>query len=65
MSLAQGRPWSELDPNVQFSLQVAKAYRTKYPPSQQNARLDALLETIPMPDVKYCSPAMQRLLSTE
>ena len=62
VTLAQGRPWSELNPDVQFVMQVAKAYRTKYPPSQPNASLDALLETIPMPDVRYCSPAMQRLL---
>lgn len=65
VNLAQGKPWTELDPGVQSSLQVAKAYRSKYPSSQPDAALAALLDTIPTRDVNTFSPAMQRLLQTE
>lgn len=65
LTLPQGQPWSSLEPRAQRSLQLAKAYRTKYPPAPPDAALSALLDTIPMPDVKYCSPAVQRMLGTE
>ena len=64
LNLTRGKPWSDLEPGVQFSLQVAKAYRKRFPPPEPNPALSALLDTIPMPDVKYCSPAMQELLSS-
>lgn len=63
LTLSQGKPWAELDSRTGSALQLAKAYRAKYPASQYNPTLDALLYTIPMPDVKHCSPAMRRLLS--
>jgi hypothetical protein len=62
LTLPQGRPWAELDPGMQFVLQIAKAYRTRYPASPVSHELNALFDPIPMPDVRYCSPAMQQLL---
>jgi hypothetical protein len=62
LSLPQGKRWSELDPDLRFTLQLAKAYRTRYPPTDPDAELPAFLETVPMPDVRFCSPAIQELL---
>ena len=62
LNLSQGKLWPELDPGIQQTLQLAKAYRTKYPPTKATPELSALLESIPMPDVRYCSPALQALL---
>jgi hypothetical protein len=65
LNLTQGKPWSDLEPDVQFSLQLAKAYRERFPPQEPNAALSALLATIPMPELEYCSPAMRELLSSD
>jgi hypothetical protein len=62
MNLSQGRPWLELDPEVRSALQLAKAYRSAYPPADSQSELVALLATVPMPDLRYCSPALQALL---
>ena len=61
-SLPQGKPWSDLEPDLQLTLQMAKAYLERQPPQQTSPALAALLGTIPMPDVQYCSAAMQELL---
>jgi hypothetical protein len=61
-TLPQGQRWSALEPELRLTLQMAKAYQQRYPQDQPRHTLTALLETIPMPDVKYCSPAMQDLL---
>lgn len=62
MTLPQGKPWPELAPDARSALQLAKAYRTVYPPADSQAELVALLATVPMPDLEYCSPALQELL---
>jgi hypothetical protein len=61
-SLPQGKPWSDLEPDLRLTLQMAKAYLERHPPQQMTPALAALLGTIPMPDVQYCSAAMQELL---
>lgn len=61
-SLPQGKPWSELEPDLRSTMQLAKAYRQHYPPPQPSQALTELLRTIPMPDVRYCSAALQELL---
>jgi hypothetical protein len=43
---------------------MAKAYRQRYPPERPSAPLTALLKTIPMPGMQYCSAAMQELLES-
>ena len=63
-SLPQGKPWTELEPTLQSTLQLAKAYRQRYPPQRPSPALAELLETIPMPDARYCSVAMQELLKS-
>jgi hypothetical protein len=62
MNLPQGTPWSQLEANVRSALQLSKAYRTVYPPADSQTELAALLTTVPMPDLQYCSPALQTLL---
>jgi hypothetical protein len=62
MNLSGGKPWPELEPDVRSALQLVKAYRSRHPPSKPAPELSALLESIPMPDVRYCSPALQELL---
>jgi hypothetical protein len=64
-TLPQGKPWTELEPELRLTLQMAKAYRQRYPPQQPSPTLAALLGTIPMPDVHYCSAAMQKLLRSD
>lgn len=65
LNLTQGKPWSDLAPDVQFSLQLVKAYRERVPLQQPNRALTELLATIPMPDLEYCSPAMRELLGSD
>lgn len=64
LSLSRGKPWSESQPEARSTFQLVKAYRSRYPPSQPSQELSAFLESIPMPDVRYCSPALQQLLRT-
>ena len=65
LNLSQKKLWPQLEPGVRQTLQLAKAYRSKYPPTKAAPELTALLESIPMPDIRYCSPALQALLRTE
>jgi hypothetical protein len=62
MSLPQRRPWSDLDPDTRSTLQLVKAYRHVHPPAAPDPELTALLDSIPMPHVNYCSPALRQLL---
>lgn len=61
-SLGQGKPYPELDPDIRFALQLARAYRDVYPAANADPELAAFLATVPPPDVRYCSPALQSLL---
>ena len=58
-TLPMGKPWNGLDRSAQSALQLAKAYRSVYPPAATETALVQLLETVPMPAVEYCSPALQ------
>jgi hypothetical protein len=62
MTLPQGGTWLKLDPDVRSALQLSKVYRTVYPLDESQTELAALLATVPMPDLQYCSPALQTLL---
>ena len=55
------RAWSELEPPVQRSIQLAKAYHSKFP-SSSNAVLDELLKPVPVLEAQSCSPALRLLL---
>lgn len=55
------RAWSELEPLVQRSIQLAKAYHSKFP-SSSNAELDGLLKPVPVLEAQSCSPALRLLL---
>lgn len=61
-TLPQGRPVSELSEAVRFSLMTAKVYREVYPPDDPASPVVDVLSELPLPDVKYCSPALQKLL---
>ena len=62
ITIPQGKAWADLDPPTQFAMQLAKAYRHSYPPSESPPGLAAWLDTIPMPSVESCSPAIQALI---
>ena len=62
-SLPMGKPWTELDAGARSALQVAKAYRSVYPPAATETALIQLLATVPMPAVEYCTPALRKLLA--
>lgn len=64
LTLPQGRSYEELNPGMQVVLQIAKAYRTRHP-SSAAPELGALFEGIPLPEMQYCSPAMQLLLGSD
>ena len=55
------RAWSDLEPAVQRSMQLAKAYHSKFPASS-NAALDDLLAPVPVIEAQFCSPALRMLL---
>ena len=57
----QWRAWSDLEPPVQRSIQLAKAYHSKYP-SSADASLNGLLQSVPVLDAQSCSPALRTLL---
>jgi hypothetical protein len=57
----QWRAWSDLEPPVQRSIQLAKAYHSKFP-SSSNAVLDGLLKPVPVLEAQSCSPALRMLL---
>ena len=61
-TLPQGRPASELSEKVRLSLMTAKVYRDVYPPDDPASPVLDVLSELPLPDVKYCSPALQKLL---
>lgn len=61
-TLPMGKPWSGLDRSTQSALQLAKAYRSVFPPAASETALVELLETIPPPEVQYCSPALRQVI---
>jgi hypothetical protein len=61
-TLPMGKPWSGLDRSTQSAMQLAKAYRSVYPAATDTA-LVQLLETVPMPAIEYCSPALRKVLA--
>lgn len=63
VSLPIGKPWAELDASARSALQLAKAYRSTYPPAPTESALVQVLATIPMPAVEYCSPALRKVLA--
>jgi len=55
------RAWSDLEPDAQRSIQLAKAYRSKFP-SSSDAALNGLLRPVPVIQAQSCSPALRTLL---
>jgi hypothetical protein len=62
-TLPMGKPWNGLDRSTQSAMQLAKAYRSVYPPAATDTALVQLLETVPMPAIEYCSPALRKVLA--
>jgi len=61
LNLLQGRSWADLEPGVQRSIQLAKAYRSKFPPTNNDTLVASLLP-VPVLDAQSCSPALRVLL---
>ena len=55
------RAWADLEPAVQRSMQLAKAYRSQFPASS-NAALVDLRAPVPVIQAQFCSPALRTLL---
>ncbi len=60
-NLLQWRAWSDLEPGAQRSIQLTKAYRSRFP-SSNNDELVALLAPVPNLEARFCSPALRALL---
>jgi hypothetical protein len=45
-------------------IQLAKVYRTAFPPPADSpSSLSEALNSVPLPPVKYCSPALRKIMS--
>lgn len=61
-TLPQDRSFSQLPEATRRALQMAKTYRSVYPPAEPSEALSAILDEIPLPEAEYCSPTLQILL---